>query len=130
MLFTVHVPWSEVALHTFWPRFTLDGASATMIVAVLGTTISPYYGVIAVSVLAGLVIQYPPVSPMRALFWSAVINCVVAVPLIIMVMILVSKRSIMGRFPASRVAFALGCTAVVVMGVAAVSIFTRSERVY
>ncbi len=42
VLFTVHVPWSEVALHTFWPRFTPNGAAATVIVAVFGTTISPY----------------------------------------------------------------------------------------
>jgi Mn2+/Fe2+ NRAMP family transporter len=40
-----------------------------------------FYGVIAVSVLAGLLIQYSPISPMKALFWSAVINGVVAVPL-------------------------------------------------
>ncbi|MEI8324213.1 MAG: divalent metal cation transporter, partial [Betaproteobacteria bacterium] len=38
-----------------------------------------FYGVIAVSVLAGLAIQYSPISPMKALFWSAVINGVVAV---------------------------------------------------
>ena len=84
-----------------------------------------FYGVIAVSILAGLIIQYLPISPMRALFWSAVINGVVAVPLIVMVMILVSKRSVMGRFPASRVVLALGCVAVVVMGTAAVSMFRR-----
>jgi hypothetical protein len=33
-----------------------------------------FYGIIAVSVLARLVIQYSPISPMKALFWSAVIN--------------------------------------------------------
>jgi Mn2+/Fe2+ NRAMP family transporter len=44
-----------------------------------------FYGVIAVSVLAGLVIQYSPISPMKALFWSAVINGVVAVPLMVVV---------------------------------------------
>ena len=31
-----------------------------------------FYGVIAVSVLAGLIIQYSPINPMKALFWSAV----------------------------------------------------------
>ena len=41
-----------------------------------------FYGVIAVSVLAALVIQYSPIRPMKALFWSAVINGVVAVPLL------------------------------------------------
>jgi Mn2+/Fe2+ NRAMP family transporter len=40
-----------------------------------------FYGVITVSVLAGLVIQYSPVSPMKALFWSAVINGVWPYPL-------------------------------------------------
>ena len=39
-----------------------------------------FYAVIAVSVLAGLVIQYSPLNPMKALFYSAVINGVVAVP--------------------------------------------------
>jgi NRAMP (natural resistance-associated macrophage protein)-like metal ion transporter len=39
---TVHIPWSEVALRTVWPQFAWSAASVTMIVAVFGTTISPY----------------------------------------------------------------------------------------
>src|ERR1019366_2450184 len=54
-----------------------------------------FYGVIAVSVLAGLVIQYSPISPMKALFWSAVINGVVAVPLMVVIIVLVSRKSVM-----------------------------------
>ncbi len=42
VLFTVHVPWAQVALRTVWPRFTLNSAAATMIVGVFGTTITPY----------------------------------------------------------------------------------------
>ena len=42
VLFVVHTPWSEVAMRTILPRFTLDKTSITLIVAVLGTTISPY----------------------------------------------------------------------------------------
>ena len=45
---------------------------------------------IAVSVLAGLLIQYSPISPMKALFWSAVINGVVAVPLMVVIILLAS----------------------------------------
>ncbi len=56
-----------------------------------------FYGVIAVSVLAGLVIQYSPISPMKALFWSAVINGVVAVPLMVVIILLVSKKCGDGR---------------------------------
>lgn len=255
VLFTVHVPWGEVALRTVWPRFTLDANAAAVIVGVFGTTISPYlffwqaseevedmrghggaqpllknpraagrelrrigwdtwsgmlysnltaffiilatavtlnvagvkdietaaqaasalrpiagdfafllfalgilgvgmigvpvlagsgayalseamgwpwglerkvgkagrfYAVIAVSVLAGLVIQYSPISPMKALFWSAVINGVVAVPLLVVVILLVSRKSVMGEFTASRPIIILGWITTAIMGAAAV----------
>jgi Mn2+/Fe2+ NRAMP family transporter len=42
VLFTVHVPWDQVALRTVWPSFTPDAAAATVVVGVFGTTISPY----------------------------------------------------------------------------------------
>jgi Mn2+/Fe2+ NRAMP family transporter len=255
VLFTVHVPWAHVALHTIWPRFKPDAAAASVILAVFGATISPYlffwqaseevedmtaqqdcpalvddsgqavqelrrikwdtwsgmlysdatayfiilatavtlrgagvtdietaaqaatalkpiagnfafilfalgivgvgligvpvlagsgayaladalgwrfglertlteargfYAVIAISMLAGLFIQYSPISPMRALFWSAVINGVVAVPLMAVVILLASKKSVMGAFTASRALIALGWIATAVMGAAAV----------
>jgi Mn2+/Fe2+ NRAMP family transporter len=258
VLFTVHVPWGQVALRTVWPSFTPDAAAATVVVGVFGTTISPYlffwqaseevedmqnrkgapplvddafaagselrrikwdtwsgmfysditayfiilatavtlnvtgvkdietaaqaasalrplagdfaymlfalgilgvgligvpvlagsaayalceamgwkwglerrandargfYGIIAVSVLAGLVIQYSPISPMKALFWSAVINGLVAVPLMVVILMLVSKKSVMGSFTAGRPIIILGWIATVVMGVAAVWMF-------
>jgi Mn2+/Fe2+ NRAMP family transporter len=255
VLFTVHVPWGQVALRTVWPSFTPNAEAAAMITAVFGTTISPYlffwqaseevedmqafndakplmsdrsaanselrrikwdtwsgmfysdltayfiilatgvtlhlagitdittaaeaasalrplagdyaytlfalgilgvgligvpvlagsaayalseamgwkwglerkatdawgfYGVIAVSVLAGLGIQYLPTSPMKALFWSAVINGVVAVPLMAVIILLVSKKSVMGAYTASRSLVVLGWIATAVMGAAAV----------
>jgi Mn2+/Fe2+ NRAMP family transporter len=258
VLFTVHVPWGELALRTFWPRFTPNAAAATVVVGVFGTTISPYlffwqaseevedmqrrksvallkrdtrsagpelrrirwdtwsgmfysdiaayfiilatavtlnvagvkdietaaqaasalrplagdfafmlfavgilgvgligvpvlaasaayalseamgwkwglerkatgargfYGVIAVSLLAGLAIQYSPISPMKALFWSAVINGIVAVPLMVVIILLVSKKSVMGAFTAARPIIFLGWIATAVMGVAAVWMF-------
>ena len=257
VLFTVHVPWGQVALRTVWPRFTPNATAAAVVVGVFGTTISPYlffwqaseevedmhagrspplvrngraaaselrrirwdtwsgmlysdltayfiilatavtlnvagitnidtaakaasalrplagnfayllfalgilgvgligvpvlagsgayalceamgwnwglerkavdargfYGVIAVSVLAGLGIQYSPISPMKALFWSAVINGIVAVPLMIVIILLVSKKSVMGNFTASRPLIILGWIATVVMGAAAVRMF-------
>jgi Mn2+/Fe2+ NRAMP family transporter len=258
VLFTVHVPWGQVALRTVWPRFTPDSAAAAVVVGVFGTTISPYlffwqaseevedmqgrpgatpllrdgraapaelrrirwdtwsgmlysdltayfiilatavtlhvagitnidtaaqaasalrplagnfafmlfalgilgvgligvpvlagsagyalaeamgwksglerkasdargfYGVIAVSVLAGLVIQYSPISPMKALFWSAVINGVVAVPLMVVIILLVSRKAAMGAYTASRSLIILGWIATAVMGAAAVRMF-------
>ncbi|WP_416361813.1 divalent metal cation transporter [Mesorhizobium sp. AR02] len=38
----VHVPWTEVANGLFIPRFTLDAPFWTAVVAIFGTTISPY----------------------------------------------------------------------------------------
>ena len=258
VLFTVHVPWREVALRTIWPRFTLDSGAASVIVGVFGTTISPYlffwqaseevedmqmapvkaplaldagsatrelrrigwdtwsgmfysditsyfiilatavtlhragitdidtaaqaasalrplagnfafalfalgifgvgligvpvlagsgayalceamnwrwglerkatdargfYGIIAVSVLGGMVLQYSPISPMKALFWSAVINGVVAVPLMVVIIRLASNRSVMGTFTATRTQVVLAWAATLVMGSVAVWMF-------
>jgi Mn2+/Fe2+ NRAMP family transporter len=258
VLFTVHVPWKDVLLHTLWPRFKPDAAAAAVVVGVFGTTISPYlffwqaseevedmrggtptppltadpaaapaelrrikwdtwsgmfysdiaaffimlatavtlhvsgvtdintaadaasalrplagdfafllftlgilgvgligvpvlagsgayalseamgwkaglegkvseergfYGVIAFSVLTGLVIQYLPISPMKALFWSAVINGVVAVPLMVVIILLASRKSVMGEFTASRSLIVLGWIGTAIMAVAACCMF-------
>ncbi|WP_374618200.1 NRAMP family divalent metal transporter [Pandoraea sp.] len=258
VLFTVHVPWEQVVMHTVWPRFTPSASAAAVVVAIFGTTISPYlffwqaseeveemqanhhsesllrdarpastelrrirwdtwsgmlysnvaayfiilatavtlhvagvtdittaaqaasalrplagdfaytlfalgilgvgligvpvlagsgayalaeamgwkeglerkfsdatgfYSIIAVSVLAGLGIQYSPISPMKALFWSAVINGFVAVPLMVVIILLVSKKSIMGDFTSSRPVIVLASIATAVMTAAALSMF-------
>lgn len=79
-----------------------------------------FYSVIAISVLAALAIQYSPVDPMKALFWSALINGVVAVPLIVVVVLLVSKKSVMGPFTAGGPIIALGWVTAAVMLAAAI----------
>jgi Mn2+/Fe2+ NRAMP family transporter len=254
VLFAIHVPWAEVARRTAWPRFRLDAHAAEVIVAIFGTTISPYlffwqaseevedlqakagapllqdadaaprelsrirwdtwsgmlysnvtayfiilatgltlhvagitdistaaqaagalrplagesayllfalgilgvgligvpvlaasagyamaeafgwksglarkaadargfYGVIVVSVLAGLAIQYSPISPMKALFWSAVINGVAAVPLMVVVILLASSRTVMGSYASGRPGVVLAWVATILMGGAAI----------
>jgi Mn2+/Fe2+ NRAMP family transporter len=82
-----------------------------------------FYGVIAASMSCALATQYLPISPMRALFWSAVINGVVSVPLIVMVVIMASRRSVLGPYRSSRTALALGWVAAAVMSAAAVRMF-------
>ena len=78
-----------------------------------------FYAVIAISVLAGLVIQYSPISPMKALFWSAVINGVVAVPLMVVIILIASRKSVMGAYTSSRSIIVLGWIGAAVMGMAA-----------
>jgi Mn2+/Fe2+ NRAMP family transporter len=258
VLFTVHVPWREVLLRTVWPSFTPNAQAATMVIAVFGTTISPYlffwqtseeveemhrnkgklpllqdpasapselrrirwdtwsgmfysnitayfiilatavtlhasgvtnietaaqaaaalrpiagdmafllfaigiigvgligvpvltgsagyalseamgwkwglersvrdargfYAVIIISILSALAIQYSPINPMKALFWSAVINGIVAVPLMALIIILASKKSVMGDYTASRPILILGWIATAIMGAAALGMF-------
>ncbi len=78
-----------------------------------------FYAIIAVSVFLGLVIQYSPISPMKALFWSAVINGVVAVPLMVVIIMLASNKSVMGEYTANRIIIVIGWIATIVMGIAA-----------
>ncbi len=78
------------------------------------------------SVLVGLAIQYSPISPMRALFWSAVINGVVAVPLMVVIILLASRTSVMGAYPATRALLVTSWIATAIMGAAAVGMFTLS----
>ncbi len=78
-----------------------------------------FYLIIAISVFGALAIQYLPINPMKALFWSAVINGVVAVPLMAVILILAAKRSVMGAYTASKTSLALGWFATAIMSVAA-----------
>lgn len=87
-----------------------------------------FYGVIAFSVLAALVIQYSPIDPMKALFWSAVINGVVAVPLMAVIVLLAAKKSVMGEHTANRTLIALGWIGTAVMGAAAIGMFATLSR--
>ena len=82
-----------------------------------------FYGIIAISVLAALAIQYSPISPMKALFWSAVINGVVAVPLLVVILLLASKESVMGKYVAPRSLQIMGWITTGVMGFAAIWMF-------
>src|SRR6202035_1453620 len=60
-----------------------------------------FYLVVAAATLAGLGAALTPLDPIRMLFWSAVVNGVVAVPLMIAMMVVVASRKIMGKFVAS-----------------------------
>jgi len=82
-----------------------------------------FYGVIVASVLAGLAIQYSPISPMKALFWSAVINGVAAVPLMVVVILLASSRAVMGDYASGPPNVVLAWLATALMGAAAIGMF-------
>lgn len=55
-----------------------------------------FYGVIAVSTLVGVVIDFVGINPISALFWTAVINGVVAPTLLVVVMLVSNNKRVMG----------------------------------
>jgi NRAMP (natural resistance-associated macrophage protein)-like metal ion transporter len=61
-----------------------------------------FYGTIAVSTFVGIGINFIGLDPIKALFWSAVINGVVAVPLMVIIMVMAMRRDVMGRFVLPR----------------------------
>lgn len=80
-----------------------------------------FYCVIGVATLLGIAIDWSPLDPIKALFWSAVINGVVAVPIMAAMMVVVARHSAMGRFTATRGLLFFGWGATLVMAVAALA---------
>jgi Mn2+/Fe2+ NRAMP family transporter len=80
-----------------------------------------FYGVIAAATLAGIALTFTPLDPIRALYWSAVINGLLAAPLIGIMVAMGMNRSIMGelRMP-WWMALGGGITAVIMASVAVV----------
>ncbi len=67
-----------------------------------------FYGTIAVATLVGTGIDLIGLDPIKALFWSAVINGIVAVPLMVMMMVMTERRDVMGAFVLPPALSALG----------------------
>jgi Mn2+/Fe2+ NRAMP family transporter len=57
-----------------------------------------FYGVLIAASLAGMALSLTPLDPIKALYWSAVINGVTAVPLMAVMMLMGSRRKVMGKF--------------------------------
>jgi Mn2+/Fe2+ NRAMP family transporter len=74
-----------------------------------------FYAVITAAIIAGVALDFSPVKAETALFWSAVVNGVVAVPVMAVIMVLANKRSVMGDFTLGRWAGRLGWTATALM---------------
>ena len=56
-----------------------------------------FYGVIAIATAAGVLLNLSPINPIQALFWSAVVNGVVAVPIMIIMMMMAASAAVMGE---------------------------------
>ncbi len=82
-----------------------------------------FYGVIAASTIIGVLIDFAGINPISALFWTAVINGVVAPPLLIVVMLVANNKRVMGKRTNGIFTNIVGWLATAVMFAAAIAMF-------
>jgi NRAMP (natural resistance-associated macrophage protein)-like metal ion transporter len=82
-----------------------------------------FYGVIAGATLIGVALAFSPIDPMKALYWTAVVNGVLAAPLMAVMMLISSNPRIMGRLVISWRLKLVGWLATAAMAVASVGLF-------
>jgi NRAMP (natural resistance-associated macrophage protein)-like metal ion transporter len=79
-----------------------------------------FYGTIAVATAIGTIMNFLPLDPIKALFWSAVINGVTAVPIMVIMMLMATRPQVMGGFVLSPRLFFMGWLSTAAMALAAV----------
>lgn len=82
-----------------------------------------FYGVIAASTIIGVVIDFAGINPISALFWTAVINGVVAPPLLVVVMLVANNKRVMGSRTNGFFTNIIGWLAAAIMFAAAIAMF-------
>lgn len=85
-----------------------------------------FYATVAIATLVGMVINFSGLDPIKALYWSAVINGVIAVPVMATMMLMAARSDIMGRFAVGGVLKWLGWIATLVMAAAVIAMLVTS----
>ena len=76
-----------------------------------------FYGIIGVATLGGLLLCFAPIDPVKGLVWAAVINGVIAVPIMAVMMVLARRRDLMNNHQIGRRLGALGWMATAAMAI-------------
>ena len=82
-----------------------------------------FYGVIAISTAIGIALGFTSFDPIKALYWSAVINGVISVPIMVVMMLMAARPEIMGQFVISTRLKVLGWLATALMAGAVGAMF-------
>ncbi len=82
-----------------------------------------FYAVIAVATMAGVGLNFTAIDPVKALYWSAVVNGVLAAPLMVVMMLISTNGRVMGRLTLPRGMVLGGWLATVMMALATVGFF-------
>jgi Mn2+/Fe2+ NRAMP family transporter len=82
-----------------------------------------FYAIVASSMILGLALDYAGFNAVKMLFWSAVLNGVLAPPLIVLVVLLTSNKKVMGDRVNPPLLKWIGWVTAAVMAVAAIAMF-------
>lgn len=85
-----------------------------------------FYGIIAVSIIVGLALDFAGLNAVRMLFWSAILNGLLAPPLVVIVVLLTSDKKVMGKRANTRSMKWLGWACAAIMTAAAVGLIVSS----
>lgn len=80
-----------------------------------------FYGVIAAATVGGVVLCFTPMDPVKELFWCAVLNGVIAVPIMVVMMLIASRPQVMGAHVIGRRLRLLGWIATAAMAATVVA---------
>jgi NRAMP (natural resistance-associated macrophage protein)-like metal ion transporter len=81
-----------------------------------------FYGIIAAATIIGFGLGFTSIDPIKMLIWSAVLNGIVAVPIMVVMMVVISKTSLMGRFKAKPWLLGFGWGGTVLMALAVMAL--------
>jgi NRAMP (natural resistance-associated macrophage protein)-like metal ion transporter len=89
-----------------------------------------FYGVIAIATLIGVGLCFTPIDPIKALYWSAVINGIISVPIMVVMMLMAARTEVMGKFVISPRLKVLGWICTAVMAFAVIAMFWSLAQSY
>jgi Mn2+/Fe2+ NRAMP family transporter len=85
-----------------------------------------FYGIIAAATIIGFGLGFTSIDPIKMLIWSAVLNGIVAVPIMVTMMLIISRCELMGRFKAKPWLLGFGWGGTAIMATAVVALFWSS----
>ncbi|HVZ12369.1 MAG TPA: divalent metal cation transporter [Patescibacteria group bacterium] len=84
-----------------------------------------FYGVITIATIVGLLVNFTPVKPFQMLYYAAILNGVVAPPLIVLLLFIANNKKIMGDHTNSLLSNVFGIAIALIMGIASVLLFAN-----
>src|ERR1700761_820286 len=92
------------------------------------TKAKTFYGVLVVAMIIGAALNLTPIDPIKALYWSAVVNGVAAVPVMVLMLLLSHNKDAMGDYQVKGWVRWLSWLATAIMGVAAIVMFATMGK--